>query len=203
MIISGAEDIEVIGSASDGRELLALTERRKPDVVLTDIRMPGMDGIAAIRGISQLDPAPPTIALTTFDIDEYLFGALQAGAVGFLLKESNPEQFINAVRAAHDGQGVIDPRVTPRLVRRFAETSPRSAPTESGELTPREIDVLTRVARGLSNQQISEDLFIAQGTVKIHVANILTKLGLRSRVEAAVYAYRYGLVTWSASPDSP
>lgn len=202
MILSGAADIDVIATAADGRELLALAERRQPDVVLTDIRMPGMDGIEAIRAIAQLDPAPPTVALTTFDIDEYLFGALQAGAIGFLLKESSPDQFIDAVRTAHDGQGVIDPRVTPRLVRRFAETSPRSVPTEAPELTPRESDVLTRVARGLSNQQIAEELFIAQGTVKIHVANILTKLGLRSRVEAAVYAYRYGIVTWSAAPET-
>ncbi|QVQ50107.1 response regulator transcription factor [Spiractinospora alimapuensis] len=202
MILSGVDDIEVIGTAADGRELLALAERRRPDVVLTDIRMPGMDGIEAIRRIAQLDPAPPMVALTTFDIDEYLFGALQAGAVGFLLKESNPEQFVDAVRTAHDGQGVIDPRVTPRLVRRFAETSPRSAPTESTDLTPRETEVLAGVARGNSNQQIASELFIAQGTVKIHVANILTKLGLRSRVEAAVYAYRYGIVTWSGAPDS-
>lgn len=196
-LLSGEPDIEVIGEAVDGHDLVALAERRGPDVVLTDIRMPRMDGLAAIGRLVGLDPAPAVIALTTFEVDEYLFGALQAGAVGFVLKDSAPELFVDAVRAAHRGQGLIDPQVTRRLVTRFAQTSPRPVTKEAEELTARELDVLRCLAKGLSNGEIAKALFITTGTVKIHVARILAKLGVSSRVQAVIYAHKHGLVTWS------
>ncbi|MFE9243131.1 response regulator [Nocardiopsis sp. NPDC006938] len=197
LLLGSAPDIEVVGAAANGRELVVMARRLRPDVVFSDIRMPGMDGVAAVRELARLDPAPPTVMLTTFDIDDYLFGALQAGAVGFLLKESEPELHVEAVRAAYRGEGVIDPKVTPRLVNRFAQTSPRAAPRRSADLTGREREVLRLVAMGHSNARISEELGITPGTAKIHVTRILTKLGVESRVQAAVYAYRYGLATWS------
>ncbi|GAB3711800.1 response regulator [Nocardiopsis oceani] len=197
MLFGSVPDVEVVGAAAHGRELLTMARRLRPDVVFTDIRMPGMDGVTAMRELARLDPSPPTVMLTTFDIDEYLFGALQAGAIGFLLKESEPELYVEAVRAAYKGQGVIDPRVTPRLVSRFAETSPRTPPTRAADLTEREREVLRLVAMGHSNARIAEELSITPGTAKIHVTRILTKLGVESRVQAAVYAYRYGLATWA------
>ncbi|RKS06746.1 LuxR family two component transcriptional regulator [Nocardiopsis sp. Huas11] len=201
LLFGSVADIEVVGVAADGRELVAMARRLVPDVVFTDIRMPGTDGVAALRALSRFDRPPPTVMLTTFDTDEYLFDSLQAGAVGFLLKESDPALYVEAVRAAHGGQGVIDPRVTPRLVRRFAATSPRTPPTRSADLTEREREVLRLVATGRSNARIARDLGIAPGTAKIHVTRILTKLGLGSRVQAAVYAYRYGLATWSDTEE--
>ena len=197
LLFGAVPDVEVVGAAAHGRELVAMARRLRPDVVFTDIRMPGMDGVAAMRELARLDPAPPTVMLTTFDIDEYLFGALQAGAVGFLLKESEPELYVEAVRAAHRGQGVIDPKVTPRLVERFARTSPRNPPARAADLTEREREVLRLVAAGHSNARIAQELGITPGTAKVHVTRILTKLGVESRVQAAVYAYRYGLATWS------
>ncbi|RKT82972.1 DNA-binding response regulator, NarL/FixJ family, contains REC and HTH domains [Saccharopolyspora antimicrobica] len=196
MLLTGEPGIEVIGAAVDGADLVALAERRDPDVVLTDIRMPRMDGLAAIRHLMSLAPPPAVIALTTFDLDEYLFGALQAGAVGFLLKDSDPALFVEAIRAAERGQGLIDPQVTRRLVHRFAATSPRPATAELDELTAREREVLVELARGLSNAEIAAVLHIAPGTVKIHVARILAKLGLATRVQAVIYAHRHGVVTW-------
>ncbi|QRN79004.1 MAG: response regulator transcription factor [Nocardiopsis sp. BM-2018] len=190
LLFGSVPDVEVVGAAAHGRELVAMARRLRPDVVFTDIRMPGMDGVTAMRELARMDPVPPTVMLTTFDIDEYLFGALQAGAVGFLLKESEP-------RAAYRGQGVIDPKVTPRLVDRFARTSPRTPPTRAADLTEREREVLRLIAMGHSNARISEELGITPGTAKIHVTRILTKLGVESRVQAAVYAYRYGLATWA------
>lgn len=197
LLFEAVADIEVAGLAADGRELVAMARRLQPDVVLTDIRMPGMDGVSAVRELARLDPPPPTVMLTTFNIDEYLFGSLQAGAVGFLLKESDPQLYLDAVRAAHNGQGVIDPQVTPRLVSQFAATSPRTPPTGAADLTEREREVLRLLAMGHSNARIAEELHITPGTSKVHVARILTKLGVESRVQAAVYAYRYGLATWA------
>lgn len=197
MLLVGEPEIDIVGEAVDGAELVALATRRRPDVVLTDIRMPRMDGLAAIRTIVSLDPAPAVIALTTFDIDEYLFGALQAGAVGFLLKDGDHTLYADAVRAAHRGHGLIDPQVTRRLVHRFAATSPRPATQELERLTPRETDVLRCVARGMSNAGIAAALLISPGTAKIHVARVLAKLNLQTRVQAAVYAYRHGLLSWS------
>lgn len=196
LLLADAPGIEVVGEAVDGRDLLAVARRQRPDVVLTDIRMPRMDGLDAIRQLMALAPAPAVVALTTFDIDEYLYGALRAGAVGFLLKDSEPGMIVAAVRVAYHGQGLVDPQVTRRLVQRFAATSPRPATPALRELTPREQDVLRFLARGLSNAEIAATLVIAPGTVKIHVARILTKLGLQTRVQAAIYAFRHGFVTW-------
>ncbi len=200
LLLSSEPGLEVVAAASDGFELVEMARRHRPDVVLTDIRMPRADGLAAIRDLLTLDPAPAVVALTTFDLDEYLFGALQAGAVGFLLKESDPELILNAVRAAHEGQGLVDPQVTPRLLRRFAATSPRPATGELAALTPRETDVLRHLAAGNSNAEIARALVISPGTVKIHIERILAKLGLRTRLQAAVYACRHGLVTWADLP---
>ncbi|WP_410663781.1 response regulator [Amycolatopsis sp. lyj-84] len=196
LLLSGEPDIEVVGAAVDGADLLALARRRRPDVVFTDIRMPGLDGIEAIRRLSGLDPGLAVIAVTTFDLDEYLFGALQAGAVGFVLKDSAPELFVDAVRLAHRGQGLIDPQVTRRLVTRFARTSPRPAPPELALLTPRETEVLRGLARGLANAEIASEFGIAVGTVKIHVERLLAKLGVATRVQAVIQAHKYGVVTW-------
>src|SRR5690606_16451092 len=153
------------------------------------IRMPRMDGIAAIRELTV-----PVVALTTFDLDEYLFGALAAGAIGFLLKDSPPQLVLDAVRAAAAGRGLIDPAVTPRLVARFAAVSPRPAGPELERLTDREREVLLLVARGLTNAEIARTLWVEEGTVKTHVSRVLAKLGLRTRVQAVVYAYEHGLV---------
>ncbi|MEV4095734.1 response regulator transcription factor [Streptosporangium saharense] len=196
MLLSSEPGLEVVAMASDGFELVELARRHRPDVVLTDIRMPRMDGLAAIRGLLALDPAPAVVALTTFDLDDYLFGALQAGAVGFLLKESDPGLILDAVRVAHEGQGLVDPQVTPRLLHRFAATSPRPVTEELATLTPREADVLRHLASGDSNAEIARRLVISPGTVKIHIERILAKLRLRTRVQAAIYAHRHGVVTW-------
>ncbi|WP_163509859.1 response regulator [Fodinicola acaciae] len=199
-LLSAEADITVTGLATDGRDLLAIARRHRPCVVLTDLRMPRMDGIAAIRELTTLDPVPAIVALTTFDTDEYLYGALQAGAVGFLLKDSDPDLLVNAVRVAARGQGLIDPQVTRRLVHRFADTSPRPPTPAAETLTAREKDVLRLVARGLGNAEIAEELTITYGTVKIHVARILAKLNVETRVQAVIYAHRHGLVTWASQP---
>ncbi|MFG1689339.1 response regulator [Nonomuraea sp. NPDC049269] len=200
LLLSSEPDLEVVAMAADGLQVVEMARRHRPDVVLTDIRMPRMDGLTAIRDLLALASAPAVVALTTFDLDDYLFGALQAGAVGFLLKESDPGLIIDAVRAAHEGQGLVDPQVTPRLLHRFAATSPRPATDEMGALTPRETDVLRHLAAGNSNAEIAQALVISPGTVKIHIERILAKLGLRTRVQAAVYAHRHGLITWADLP---
>ncbi|GAB3746464.1 response regulator [Microlunatus parietis] len=196
-LLAAAADLEVVGAAVDGRDLLDRTRRLAPDVVVTDLRMPGMSGIVAIERLMESTPRPAVIALTTFDTDEHLYGALRAGAVGFLLKDSDPALLVDAVRVAYDGQGLIDPQVTRRLVTRFAATSPRPTPPLAEPLTPRETEVLTGIARGWSNAEIAEALVITTGTAKIHVARVLTKLGVGTRVQAAIFAHRHGLVTWS------
>jgi DNA-binding NarL/FixJ family response regulator len=198
MLLSGEPDVEVVGAATDGVDLVAMAARLQPDVVVTDIRMPRMDGLAAISRLVRMDPAPAVIALTTFDIDDYLFGALQAGAVGFLLKDSDPALFVDAVRAAAQGQGLIDPQVTRRLVHRFATTSPRPATPAAADLTPRETDILRELANGRSNAEIAQALVISPGTVKVHVARVLAKLDLRTRVQAAIYAHKHGLASWDS-----
>ncbi|GAA3585082.1 response regulator transcription factor [Nonomuraea rosea] len=200
LLLSSEPGIEVAGTASDGFEVVAMARRLRPDVVLTDIRMPRMDGLTAIRELLALDPVPAVVALTTFNLDEYLFGALQAGAVGFLLKESDPSLILDAVRVAHEGHGLVDPQVTPRLLQHFAATSPRPRTGELATLTPRESDVLRHLAAGNSNAEIAEALVIAPGTVKVHIERILAKLGLNTRLQAALYAHRHGLVTWTDLP---
>ncbi|MGW6501822.1 response regulator [Nonomuraea angiospora] len=191
-LFSPEPDIAFLGAARDGAELISMAREQQPDVILTDLRMPGTDGITAIRRLTARAPERPIIALTTFDTDEYLFGALEAGAVGFLLKDGDPDLYLAAIRAAHRGQGLIDPQVTRRLVRRFATPPVRG---HGLELTIRETEVLRLVALGRTNAEIAGELRIAAGTVKIHVSRVLTKIGVRTRVQAAIHAYRSGLVS--------
>jgi DNA-binding NarL/FixJ family response regulator len=191
LVLDGEPDIEVVGEASNGAEAVHKALWRRPDVVVMDLRMPRMDGVAAIR---QLARTVRILALTTFDLDEYLFGALQSGAAGFLLKDSDFDLLVEAVRTLHRGDGLIDPRVTARLIGRFAALSPQPPTNELASLTPREHEVIREMARGLTNAEIAIALTIEEGTVKTHVARILTKLGLRTRVHAVIYAYEHGLV---------
>jgi DNA-binding NarL/FixJ family response regulator len=195
LVLDAEADITVVDEAADGAEAVEKARWRGVDVVVLDLRMPRLDGIAAIRRIGEsVNPAPAVVALTTFDVDQYLFGALQAGAVGFVLKDSEPALLIDAVRAAAKGQGLIDPQVTRRTIRRFAELAPRPAPPAPDPLTPREHQVLRHVARGLSNAEIARTLTVAEGTVKTHVARMLAKLGLRTRVHLVIHAYEHGLL---------
>ncbi|CAM3937632.1 response regulator transcription factor [Kibdelosporangium persicum] len=194
LVLDGEPDIEVVDEAANGAEAVRKALWRRPDVVVMDLRMPHLDGIAAIHQLANSEPAPRVLALTTFDLDEYLFGALRAGAAGFLLKDSDPELLLDAVRALHAGHGLIDPQVTGRLISRFAALSPNPPTHELDLLTPREHEVLRHIARGLSNAEIADTLVIEPGTVKTHVARVLSKLGLRTRVHAVIYAYEHGLV---------
>lgn len=194
LILDAEPDIEVVAEAADGAEAVEKARWRRVDVVVLDLRMPRLDGLAAIRRIAEsVNPAPSVVALTTFDVDEYLFGALRAGAAGFVLKDSDPAVLVDAVRAAAKGQGLIDPQVTRRTIRRFAELSPRPAPAGLDLLTPREHEVLRHVARGMSNAEIAGALTVGEGTVKTHVARVLAKLGLRTRVHLVIYAYEHGI----------
>jgi DNA-binding NarL/FixJ family response regulator len=190
LVLDAEPDMAVVDEATNGAEAVRLAQEHRPDVTVVDIMMPRMDGIAAIRALTDC----ATVALTTFDLDEYLFGALQAGATGFLLKDSGPLLLLDAVRAAHRGLGLIDPQLTRRVIHRFAALSPRPATAELDRLTAREHEVLLRIADGLSNAEIAQALWIEEGTVKTHVARILAKLGLRTRVHAVIYSYEHGLV---------
>jgi DNA-binding NarL/FixJ family response regulator len=196
LVLDAEPDMEVVSEAGDGGEAVHAAQVHRPDIVVIDIRMPRMDGIAAIRRLT--DPTAPhrptVVAMTTFDLDDYLFGALQAGAVGFVLKDTHPQLLVDAIRAAAGGHGIIDPKVTPRLVQRFAALSPTAAGPDLDQLTAREREVLLHIAAGSSNAEIAAALWIEEGTVKTHVARILAKLGLRTRVHAAIYAYEHGLV---------
>jgi DNA-binding NarL/FixJ family response regulator len=194
-IIEAAQDIVVVGEAGDGEGAVTLATQLMPDVVLMDIRMPGMNGIDATRALTAMPEPPRVVILTAYDPDRYVFEGLAAGASGFLLKTDDPARFIDAIRAAYTGDGLFSAPVTRRLVERYVATPPanRVADTPSG-LTPREADVLLLLSQGLSNAEIGERLFIGEGTVKSHVAHLLTKLGLRDRVHAVVFAYETGLV---------
>ena len=190
MILDGAPDMEVVGQATDGAEALALCRRLNPDVAVLDVRMPRLDGISATREIVA-EGLADVVVLTTFDLDEYIFGALRAGAAGFLLKDTDADGLVDAVRTVARGDGIIAPAVTRRLIAAFAATAPGApaalrAAVEG--LTPRERDVLACLGQGLSNQEIAERLAMAESTTKTHVSRILTKLGLRSRVQAAILA---------------
>ena len=194
MILSVEPDLEVVGEASDGDAALAAAERLDPDVVLMDVQMPGTDGITATRAVVERTRAA-VIVLTTFDRDDYLFAALEAGASGFLLKNAEPEELVAAVRVVAEGQGLLDPAVTRRVIERFATRPARAARSDLHDaLTAREREVLVLVARGLSNAEIAAELFLGEATVKTHLSRVLLKLGLRDRVQAVVHAYESGLV---------
>jgi DNA-binding NarL/FixJ family response regulator len=198
MILEAEADMEVIGEASDGREAVAEARRLRPDVVLMDVRMPDVDGIDATRQLLSGDGgATKVVMLTTFDMDEYVYDALRAGASGFLLKDVPPEQLVAGIRAAASGDALLAPSVTRRVIEEFVRRPPasvRTIPSKLAELTPRELDVLRRIARGLSNAEIAAELVVSETTVKTHVAHVLMKLGLRDRVQAVVLAYESGLV---------
>jgi DNA-binding NarL/FixJ family response regulator len=195
LVLENHPELEVVGEASNGHEAVHSAGRLDPDVVLMDIRMPGLDGIAATREITARHPAR-VLVLTTYDLDEYVYDALQAGASGFLLKDTPPDQLAAGIRAVAGGEALLAPTVTRRLIEEFARLGPqrRARPSELDELTARELEVLRLMARGLSNAEIAETLVLGDTTVKTHVAHVLGKLGLRDRVQAVVLAYESGLV---------
>jgi DNA-binding NarL/FixJ family response regulator len=213
LVLSGQPDLEVVGEAGDGAEAIELIAQARPDVVVMDVRMPRMDGVEATRRIRAGDDAPRVLILTTFDLDEYVYEAIKAGASGFLLKDTGARNLIEGVRIVHSGDAVVAPSTTRRLLARFtasapvwpgpggqAGSAPQSAPgagapgPAGGPLTARETEVLREVALGLSNAEIAGRMYLSEATVRTHVSNILGKLGLRGRVQAVVYAYEAGLV---------
>jgi DNA-binding NarL/FixJ family response regulator len=195
MIVESDPDLEVVAEAADGRQAVAVVADARPDVVLMDVRMPEMDGIEATRRILAAGAdAPKVLVLTTFDLDEHAYAALQAGASGFLLKEAPPEQLLAGIRTVAAGEQQLAPTVTPRQVERFTAQAPPAQPPELDTLTAREREVLQLVARAMSNAEIARHLFVSETTVKTHVARLLMKLGLRDRVQAVVLAYESGLV---------
>jgi len=213
MILEAEDDLEIVGEAADGADAVRLVELYKPDLVLMDVRMPVLDGIQATRAISESTPGAETrvLILTTFDLDEYAFGALRAGASGFLLKDVPPTELVAAIRTVARGDAVVSPRITRRLLEEYAHTLPDLSEGAGGggagaaeqgplaQLTEREREVLLAVADGLSNAEIAERLFVSEATVKSHVGRLLAKLGLRDRVQAVVFAFQSGLVRPSSS----
>ncbi len=188
-------DIEVVGEAADGEEAVRLIQQARPDVALLDIRMPVMDGIEAMRRLTAAGVATRLLALTTFDLDEYVFQALKAGASGFLLKDASVEDLAAAIRVVAGGEAVLAPAVTRRVIDAFARGTPRQPDASRlAELTPRELDVLRLLARGMANAEIAAELVLTPATVKTHVSNVLAKLDLRDRVHAVIVAYETGLV---------
>ena len=203
MILESEPDIEIVGEAGDGAEALEAVRQFEPDVVLMDIRMPNLDGLEATRRLLETardgDAATPRVLmLTTFDLDEYVYEALRAGASGFMLKDTPPEQLVDAIHVVARGDALLSPTITKRVIEEFIQRPPSTIPVERPakleELTARELEVLGFMARGLSNAEIAKDLFVSETTVKTHVARILMKLGLRDRVQAVVFAYESGLV---------
>ncbi|MQB00403.1 MAG: response regulator [Actinobacteria bacterium] len=195
-ILESNDDIEVLGEAADGAEAVKLARQLHPDVLLLDVRMPRMDGIEAARHLMATTPAPRILMLTTFDLDEYVYESMRLGASGFLLKDTPREQLVAAVRMVSEGDSLLSPSITRRLVERFVSRPLPGdhRPDELEALTDREGEVLRWVARGLSNSEIADELYLSEATVKTHVARILSKLGLRDRVQAVVLAYESGLV---------
>lgn len=196
LIIDAEPDLDVIGEAHDAESALELTRRRRPDVLLMDIRMPGLDGIAAAERLIEEDTPTRVLLLTTFDHDDFLFRALRAGTSGFLLKSAPAEELVRGIRTVAAGDALIAPAVTRRVIAEFAHRPPvrYAPPPELAELTPREREVLVMLARGLTNAEIAEQLVVSDATIKTHVARILMKLRLRDRVQAVVYAYEHGVV---------
>jgi DNA-binding NarL/FixJ family response regulator len=193
MILAAEPDIEVVAEAVDGREAIDAAARLKPDVVLMDVRMPGVDGIEATRAVTAEADPPRVLVLTTFDLDEVVYDALRAGASGFLLKDAPEERLTSAIRIVAEGGSLFAPSVTRRLIEEFARRPIRPS-VDLTALTDRENEVLRLVARGLSNNEIAGKLFVSENTVKTHVARLLTKLGVRDRVQAVVVAYESGLI---------
>jgi DNA-binding NarL/FixJ family response regulator len=204
MILDAEDDLEVVGEAVDGLEAVAMSRELRPDVVLMDIRMPQLDGIEATRKVAALEGAGPVrvLMLTTFDLNEYVYEALRAGASGFLLKDVPPEQLAAGIRVVAAGEALLAPSITKRLIAEFAHAAPAAAaspPPGLDELTARELEVFRLIARGLSNAEIAAHLIVGETTVKTHVARVLMKLGLRDRVQAVVLAYESGVATPGAT----
>jgi DNA-binding NarL/FixJ family response regulator len=217
LVLDAEDDIEVVGEAADGAAAVAMCSALRPDVVLMDVRMPGHDGIEATRDIVAAGLPCKVLILTTFDLDDYVYAGLRAGASGFLLKDTQPAQLTAAIRTIAAGDAVLAPAATSRLVRQFAADPKSPNPKSPGDqahpgdggaeirktLTDREQDVFSRMAAGMSNSEIAASLFLSEGTVKIHVGRILAKLGLRDRVQAVVLAYESRLITPGAPPPDP
>jgi DNA-binding NarL/FixJ family response regulator len=204
MILEAEEDIEVVGEAEDGLQAIEEGRRLAPDVVLMDVRMPELDGIEATRRLlANGANETKVVMLTTFDMDEYVYDALRAGASGFLLKDVPPEQLVDGIRSVGNGDALLAPSITRRLIEEFVRSGPATAerPAALDELTARELEVLQLIARGMSNAEIAKELFVSETTVKTHVAHVLMKLGLRDRVQAVVLAYESGVVQPGATPS--
>jgi DNA-binding NarL/FixJ family response regulator len=195
LILDTEPDIEVVAEASNGRQAVDMAKALRPDVVLLDIRMPELDGLEATRQLLGDQATCRVVILTTFDLDQYVYEALRAGASGFLLKDTPAHQLVTAIRAAAAGDALLAPSVTRRLITEFTRRGPRATPAALQAVTDRELDVLRLLARGLSNAEIAKELYIGEGTVKTHVARLLAKLGVRDRVQAVVLAYQSGLVS--------
>jgi DNA-binding NarL/FixJ family response regulator len=198
LILETREDFEVVGEAADGREAVELARRERPDVILMDVRMPNVDGVEATRRLAAIGSPARVLILTTFDLDEYVYEAIRAGASGFLLKDTEPAQLVDAVRVVAGGEALLAPTVTRRLLDHFADalpsTQPKPLPAQLDQLTERELEILKLLAGGLSNAELAELLFLSETTVKTHISSVLRKLGLRDRVQAVVLAYEAGLV---------
>ncbi len=206
MILNAEPDLDVVGEATNGREAVAMAGDLRPDIVLMDIRMPDLDGIEATRQVTALRVEPPVrvLMLTTFDLDEYVYEALRAGASGFLLKDVPAAQLAAGIRMVAGGEALLAPSITRRLIEEFATARPLVEPPAGlDDLTPRELEVFRLLAKGLSNSEIAAELVIGETTVKTHVARLLTKLGLRDRIQAVVLAYESGLVSPSARAGQP